>query len=208
MVIARLRRKYEELGFYGTVADAVRSLKEKIYFEKYVVIYVRSLEKPLPSYRPLKECEFRMMNLEDIDNTGFINEEKKEKYRGYLRDGVEGVISVSNGEILAYHFVCFEDTEESTTGIPFHLKSAQVYQFDGFVDPDFRGKGIFFFHMGYFFKKMLERGYEETTCLVDCPNRASIRFHNKIGFEPVKKARCRRFFGKWSYTFISSSHKS
>ncbi len=70
-----------------------------------------------------------------------------------------------------------------------------IYQFDGWVDPNFRGLMIGILGTNSANKLRRAEGYERIYATVRQKDRRSIRLHDRLGFERVGEIEHRRFFG-------------
>jgi GNAT superfamily N-acetyltransferase len=110
------------------------------------------------------------------------------KYR--LSVTIKLVASFVNGELASYCFFAFSSEQFSL----FRLKKGDIYFFDCFTFPEFRGLGLIYNETKYVIDVFKEHGYSRACVAIDSCNKDSICAFNKIGFRKTKEYWFRRIF--------------
>lgn len=110
------------------------------------------------------------------------------KYR--LSATIKLVASFVDGEFASYCFLACSEEQFSL----FRLGKSDIYFFDCFTFPEFRGLGLIYNETKYAIDVFKEHGYSRACVAIDSYNKDSICAFNKIGFYKTKEYWLRKIF--------------
>lgn len=194
-------KKYNRYGAFGLVKVMLRKLVRRFYQRKEFFVLTKSLEWHsdqylLPKSIRASRLEFGNIPLRKIDEIKFIDESRKGYLRKYLNEGAELYGLWVNEQIRSFNLVHTKRMLDLSKNIDEPLLDNQIYQFDGLVDPAFRGKALAQYHMDQLYRVYAAAGYKDSLCLVEKDNRASLRFHRRNQYVPIKVGITINFLGK------------
>jgi RimJ/RimL family protein N-acetyltransferase len=172
-------------------------LIKPVFYLKTSIFLTRRFDKPFPP--PNKACPNFILSIgtiEDLLSADFIEPQRHKYFRYNEKIGAQCCIGRVDGRIISFDFMTTQPYRDPISSIVITPENGQVYQFDGAVRPSERGKAYGFHHSAQYNEMMFRKGYREAICLVDFSNKPSWNLHLRMGFEPRKKCRQLRFFGK------------
>jgi ribosomal protein S18 acetylase RimI-like enzyme len=198
----KVQRAYRRGGVFGVTAKPIRLVANILYDRKELLFLKRPLDIPIPSHRTVLPTVAHEIGIETFEKLDFVTKERIEYCKRYLSMGCRCYAGVAGETIVGFFFVAFSPIREEKMGFMIQPEPGQVYQFDGEVAKEFRGKSIAVDHMANCWKLMRDMGYSETICFIDRSNRVSSRFHKRLDFTPFKIGTYRRimFFKNIRYS--------
>jgi hypothetical protein len=146
------------------------------------------------------DVAFTPAEAEDVEAIRFVPEYRRHHFRKFLHAGARMYVSrVNGGEIISFHFACTTPFKDPETKVVIRPDPGQVIQFAGEVRQDERGRAIGIYQMDKYWKLMDEEGFKEAIALVSPKNRASWRFHSRLGFRPTRSCDYYRVCGLGVY---------
>lgn len=100
------------------------------------------------------------------------------------------VVSIVNDDIASFCFFANSKFKFSH----FTLKNSELYFYDCFTFPEYRGKGAIFSEVKYVFKIYKPLGYKSVFVEIEDTNIPSKRAFTKLGFKMIKRIYCIGFF--------------
>ena len=162
----------------------------KIFFEIEIIFHyeldldsIRSLDVGIP----LKNKIF--LSLDEVPEAVF---EKILKYLGIrnakiftskITDKAKLVISFLDEDIASYCFFGFKEQRFKF----FHLGPEELYFFDCFTFPEYRGLGAIYSEVSFVINKFKEIGYKKANVEIESFNTNSIKAFSKIGFHKTRE---------------------
>ena len=94
----------------------------------------------------------------------------------------------SDGRCPGYLMHAFKPVPDAEYGftIPI-IPGKEVFQFDGWVHPDFRGYLVAIIGTNYALDRRRSSGHQSIVNAVRCKDRTSMKFHLRFGFKPIGK---------------------
>ena len=159
-----------------------------------------------------EKVEIRLAN----DNPAFFLEKvaqyfpiELELFKKRLESGLFCFSVIFDKEhLIGYSWFAIQDYYEPFYDFTFILKPGQIYQFDGFVTPEYR-RGMYAIHYIKTMQKyFLDQGYKEALAVVNPSNIKNFRFHVYLGFRETGDRLLTRYFFERPYTRVSSYDQS
>lgn len=160
----------------------------------------RSLEAPIPIHGEFPDVMIRLGESTDLPMLAEVLGAKKAgRFARRLQDGQVLFLGFIGGVFYGYMWVATSSYHERCHNLYIPLNDEEIYQFDGWVRPEKRGRELAHLSLVYVYKYFLARGRRQS--LVYCqndPQRAAYKMHLRLGFEPLALIRYRRilFFKK------------
>lgn len=191
-LISRIQKQFRKRGLKGVLRGAIRFLLRPAYAREEVVMFRKPLRAdyrtvPLPPSLRKRAFAFTWGSAADVGRIGFIDDRWKACIRAYLAEGSEICLCEFDGEILSYLLSHGRHILDTPRGLRLPLGSGEVYQFDGQVAPEFRGKGLAQHHMNHFETEMMRRGFHDVISIVESGNQSATRFHERNGFRAARR---------------------
>jgi L-amino acid N-acyltransferase YncA len=183
-MISNVKRKLKESGYTGVLLSALRRTK---IFRYFVIYYFYRVE--LKAIKPIIHVPFNIHTdiFEDLDGVESLNQiqEKEDIFSNRLSQGDKFavVVYVDNipvgyvwGDLAPIHF-------EEMYEFEFPLAAADVYCFDSYIDPEFRGMGL----NKYLFNSFIEHAMSTHNrtfmiAFIAIDNQKSVAIHEGMGF--------------------------
>lgn len=216
-VIVKIWQKYRE----GKLTEAIlRRVKEAL---------IRRLKQVLnitPFYF-YKEGIFKddwQGSVNDFDQyeTGFLGYEDMKEIgalsRGYgdgasedtllarIKDGHKCFGAKYQGKIAAFVWSSFDSCHAPQYRFP--LRGNEVYLWDTFTMPSFRGKGLAPYIWVKFCEELQKLGYDTFYSITLCSNKPALRFRKKLNAKPLILAIHIRLLKKWSWSWKIKSYRN
>lgn len=102
--------------------------------------------------------------------------------------------------LVGYGWFALKDFRDPYSNFLIELRDGEVYQFDVFLIPEYRGSLILLDAMSMFHEHLDKSGFGRTMCLVNMARDRNIKLHRKLGFEEMGAIlTTRRLLGlRWS----------
>jgi nicotinamide mononucleotide adenylyltransferase len=201
--LAKIHYQYE--NFKGVMKEEglKAALHEAVYFNREMVLVERDLTKPFPKLRQNFDLAIVMIgeqNSSEIEKFEFANKIRMLKSLAYLGKGFWAFLGVSNSKVIAEQWWTNSSNVQKNIIHPdlvwmrLNLKEDEVYAFDLFVSPEYRGTAATNkFVLGYM-NELTRAGYVKIFGSYFKDNIASAWFHRVFSFEPLRNVSRYRFF--------------
>jgi L-amino acid N-acyltransferase YncA len=124
------------------------------------------------------------------DDPEFLEHVKKrfpEKYRLFKNRLAKGIycgrVYSRENTLVAYGWVAFGEYYEPWIRHTFLMRPNQIYQFDGFIEPEFRKGMLSFILNTIFWDHFLKKGYTTAVAAVDRENAGNLALHTLMQFK-------------------------
>ncbi len=193
-------------GLLLILKKIIRKLTRPIYYRVEYLILEKELElsDKLPD-----EFEFRCAR----DDPDFFPQIKKyfpqkyELFKKRLKDNnVEcyKIYKKKDKRLVAYTWFATTKYYEPTYRYCFEFEPKRIYQFDGYVVPEYRKGMHSYFFIAHGLNEFLAKGYTHTTATVDKSLAANLKFHAYLKFYETGKKTVTHYIFKIPFTHIES----
>ncbi|MBN1981604.1 MAG: hypothetical protein JW795_08740 [Chitinivibrionales bacterium] len=192
----KLTNEYHSSGILKTSAKVFSFFSRYLFYKKTLVIMHRSTKPPYPSFRRIISSPLLRMDDKKIEMMDFIPASKKAIFHERIRkEGIIGYCMCKGEQIVGYFFVSTIPMFEKLYNLPIEVSKGQSYTFDGFVTKEHRGKTVAVCALIQHWEKQTALGDTTTICYAEADNPVSMKFHDHIGFRPVKEYNFYRICG-------------
>jgi len=174
---------------------------EDIVFKKELIVGYHNIKN---DKLRIINADYEKMNIFYRENPGL----RKQSHitRSYLDNNYHGELAELDGKIVGYSW--WSDAQISNPEYrhphlkryDVELKSNEVWGFDLFILPDFRGRSIASDFLYLCHKHIREKGYTRVLGFANKDNLPSIRLHKQHKYEPVKTVISHLFLGMFLYS--------
>lgn len=197
----KFKDAYQQIGLKGLLMNV-------FYQKEHVLVYItRDLNEELAV--PVRS-ELEVQHIEDqhlpalgefCKPYNLYNKSPIEEFEEYRRNGGNGLIAKVDGRILGFQWWAdntigtdFEDTNLRCMRSDAKLNDDEVYAFDIFLDPRYRGCGYGGEFQRRLFVELKKQGYNRVIAWVLEENTRARRSYRRMGWEERQKLVIRRFF--------------
>ena len=182
-MISRMRARYQEGGFLGLLEAALVHTPGVHYCILYAIYRLdfRDKARTMDNHHSLTVKKV-------TDANGFPDlacvQDKPDRFRERIARGDFAYLALRDGAPAGYMWICTSPTvNEERYGFPIMVRATDVYGYDYFVLPSFRGQGVLAaLHAGV----LKDCGSNETKhavmIIIEASNRRSIKACRRIGF--------------------------
>lgn len=110
-------------------------------------------------------------------------------------------MAVDQSRIVAYCWVSFTETEVGEIDRVIKVKNKELYIYDAFTLPDYRGKNLYPYILTYICQYGKEKGYTRALIFVLRENTPSKQGIEKAGFKQFQVIKYSRIFGLSFYRY-------
>ena len=178
----RVRERYHELGLAGLIARlagrALSRVRAAIYSKHAELLIVKTLDGHIGFFG---ESELQIQTI-TADHSSLLRAFNA-RYRAtsaaaldcYLKHAYKGFIAFVNGEPVGFWWWVGSDTRRAITHpcldrFELNLKSDEVYGFDYFIAPEYRGRGAAVKLLTLIYRNLESLGYRKVWAFVDAGN--------------------------------------
>jgi predicted GNAT superfamily acetyltransferase len=181
----------------------LRSAKRRVLRRRVMIFYTRDLDHPdAVPFMPRQCVVMRFGDESDLHLVApHVPAEKLELYHRRLARGMRlGLVLKSDERDLLGWFwttdrTFYEDYDHTT----YRTQPGEIYHFDGQVVSGHRGRGVGFTAFPLIWVFWRSRGFRRAMCTIDATNRTSLKFHERMRYEPRGKLTIHSFLGfRWS----------
>jgi len=191
---------FKELVKRGGLKSA---LHESVYFNREMVLVERDLTKPLPKLK--KDFDINLILLgrgssSRIDDLKFPNKVRELKGRAYSRRGFSAFFAVIGSMVIAEQWwtssshIRDKIIHPDLRWMELQLKEDEIYAFDLFVAPEYRGTAATNKFAVTYMNEMRKAGYSKIFGGYFKGNIPSAWFHRTFSFSEIRKVKRSRFF--------------
>lgn len=181
-----IREKFKNEGPVG-LAVALLIRLPKIKRVNFYSVY--KCEQLLGSGKKYGDLDAEIKIVSDISGLGIFNSfpARDSVFRGRLMMGHVAVAMVRQGEAIAYLWADGGGSHrEQRFGYKIPLSASELFYYDSFVEPQFRGKGLLRQMLVFLSEFGNEKlGKPRLVATIDMSNLNSRRVHKSLGFAPV-----------------------
>ncbi|MBD3234089.1 MAG: GNAT family N-acetyltransferase [candidate division Zixibacteria bacterium] len=153
---------------------------QKIYFKGYFVVFKSPLEMRVPPLRRVNiDLDFKVVGPENFDDLrGLAPPWKIRAFKKRLKKGCLATIGYSKGVPVSYCW--FAEDSGKIEDFDYWLPPGEIYAFDAWVNPTFRGRGIAYYNFKFIFEFFKTRGFHTYLGIVQSWNRTMLRMYYKV----------------------------
>ncbi|MDN3513654.1 MAG: GNAT family N-acetyltransferase [Candidatus Brocadia sp.] len=187
---------YKQLGFRKVLEKLLRFMISKIYLKHDELLFVKNLDEGIKIFN---ENKLQVQSV--TSHHSCVIRQFNEKYRDmnnilaldcYFKNNYKGFLAFFHDEMIGHWWWVDNKIDPVLTHpcihrLGFSLKEDEVYGFDNFIAPQYRGQGNaikFLSMLHYELKKM---GYNRIWCFVVFNNMPAKRLYSKAGYEVVRR---------------------
>jgi CelD/BcsL family acetyltransferase involved in cellulose biosynthesis/ribosomal protein S18 acetylase RimI-like enzyme len=170
-------------------------LRYKLLYRGYRVVFKSPLTTPMPAKKRIYiDLDFKIVSKYDYnDFAGMVPAWRLRVFKKRLKKGYKAIIGYSKGVPVSYGW--FAEESYQIENFDFRLAPGEVFVFDAWVSPSFRGKGIAYYNFKLIFEFFRELGYDTCIHFVEVQNRKMLRLCRKIGLPLYGILKHRRYLG-------------
>lgn len=155
-------------------------------FFRRVIFAVRSLEDPIPNLRSRLAVSITTLSTADLAAyLRFRPEQGLKKIRERLGRGHRCYASWYQGQIIDVTWVAVGRAYFQYLRRDMLLKPQDVYVYDSFTSPAFRGQGLYQAKVAYVMRRCKEQGYSRNVAVYAVENRAVRKMLTRMGVRYV-----------------------
>jgi ribosomal protein S18 acetylase RimI-like enzyme len=202
----KISNRYKESGLFGVILLTIKRLG---IFDYLCVFYFYKVSSDLIIGNPglPSNIDVRIVSsLEDVDEIIRVLD-KRDTFRDRLNKGFfSAVIYVDNVPVgYVWGQVGPGQHREERYGFVINVETDEVYDFDSYIDPEYRGLGL----MKYLTQEFIERAKNEyskscVTAIVEKTNLRSVRIHERLGFKRMNLQIALKIFSRSSKFLMRS----
>lgn len=174
------------------------AIKEVIYFNREAVIVERYLNKPVPKLKydfVLHLTPLDRENPQEITEYKFPNKVRELKCLAYLNKGYKGFLGIDDRKVIAEQwYVCNNIKHPDLRWIELDLKNDEIYAFDLFVAPEYRGTSAINVFIASYLTELRTMGFSKTFGYFFSDNIPSQWIHRLFSYSEIKRIKRHRFF--------------
>jgi hypothetical protein len=179
------------------------ALHESVYFNREMVLVERDLTKPLPRIKQDFDISLILLgkgSSSRIDELNFSSKVRYLKGRAYSRRGFSAFFGVIGSKVIAEQWwtssshIRDKIIHQDLKWIELQLKEDEIYAFDLFVAPEYRGTPTTNKFAVAYMNEMRKAGYSKLFGGYFRDNIPSAWFHRTFSFGEIRKVKRHRFF--------------
>ena len=191
------RSRHEEVS----ARLGIRILGATIY--RRVVVMERRLDHTLPEIAARVPVRFRLLTLSDLGSYALLRPDAAAPAtRQRLAQGHQCFALWHEGQIVHAGWTATRDAWVDYLGCPFPLGAGDVYQFDSFTAPAFRGLDLAGARIAWMSRHLRDSGFQRLFAVVWPENTAGFPPLEKMGYRRCGWLRVIRL-GRWRHTVVS-----
>lgn len=174
-------------GLFAAIAQTLTVIGEQFFFKNETILFVRSVEEPLANVKIGQGVTVRELRPQDLALFETVVERSDvELYRLLLRGGWTGLIALKEGQLAAYVWLTPQiDPYLERIYVP--LAPGDIYVSELRTIPAFRRQGFQKILLKYVIEWAQKKGYSRIVSMAGIYNDASIKLHNKLGYQPISR---------------------
>ena len=182
-------------------------LLSEIGYYRRLILLERSLEAPISEIKPLVTVNIELLKKTELDEYATFRskndliqiENDPYKIADRLNAGHWSFVARHGGEIISDCWASIHHVRFSRLYYKLRLAQGEVYFYDAFTRPDFRGKSVLPAILEEMIRHFRAAGYLRIICEVVPENKPSLQAFGKVGFKP---------FGVIGYIKIGPWHRN
>ncbi|MDR4507361.1 MAG: GNAT family N-acetyltransferase [Candidatus Brocadiaceae bacterium] len=192
----KLMDLYRQVGIIKSVKKLLYFMMAKIYVKNNDLVLVKNLNDEVENFEENKLqiytiTEDHLSMLKQF-NAKYRNRENVIASGKYLKNNYHGFATSFNNEMIGYWWwvdntIAPQITHPCICRFRLNLKEDEVYGFDYFIVPPYRGQGYAVKFLTMIYSQLKKKGYNRIWCYVDVKNRPARRLYEKNGYEVVKR---------------------
>ena len=180
----KLKRAVEVLREEGIKSFWFKLLSE-IGYRRYLLLEL-SLEEPIPEVRFSLPVTIDLLKKTEVDEyVMFQPGIKTSDIADRLNAGHWCFVARHEGKLISATWATIHRTWTSYLARAIHFMPDEVYFYDVFTRPDFRGKSILPAILVDMIRYFRDAGYRRMVCLVLPENKSSLKALQKVAFHPL-----------------------
>jgi hypothetical protein len=201
--LKKIRYQFEQFKLLIKGKGLKLALKDAFYINREMILVERELDKPLPKMKKFIDLKLVLLNkgdIEKIKNYEFADKVRKLKSKNYLSKGYNGFFMIKNNKIIAEQW--WVSKKINKRGIPHpdlkwmrrELKDGEIYAFDLFISPEFRGSPLTIFFIGSYLMELKKMNFLKIYGCFFTDNIPSLWVHRIFSYNEIGKVMRHRFF--------------
>ncbi|MCP4633620.1 MAG: GNAT family N-acetyltransferase [candidate division Zixibacteria bacterium] len=169
--------------YYSFFRYYLHRFKYIMFFNGYFVVFKSPLDKQMPSRKRIRiGLDFKVFGPNQFEE--LVNELKNIvppwkllAFKRRRKKGYHAIIGYSDGYPVSY--CSFAEDPIKIQDFNYRLAPKEMYIFDAWVDPTYRGRGIGYYNFKFIFEFFKMRGYRSYMHIVEGWNRRMLRLCKK-----------------------------
>lgn len=183
---SRLRAKIRQIARHGPWFVLTKFVGDHIVGRTQYVYLQRDLALPHKNYARQKFWTIRILDGDrDLELFRVHFGRKMDTMKSLFDQGLLAGGAFVDDVLVGYGWFAVKDFHDPYSDFLIELREGEVYQFDVFLIPEYRGTLIVLDAMRMFHEHLDKSGFERAFCLVNLARPGNIKLHLKLGFEEM-----------------------
>ncbi|GEM_PF-5035222 len=171
-------------------------LREKLFSKVYYVVFKSPLEMRMPPIKRINiDLNFRVCEPENFDDLRKLAPSWKIKiFEKRAKEGLLAFIGYAGKDPVSYCW--FVENSGTLEDFDYDLLPGEVYAFDAWVSPAYRGKGIAYYNFKFIYEFFKMRGFDTYMAIVEVTNKVMLKMYKKVNIEFYGILKQTHTFGK------------
>lgn len=199
-VFEKIKYQFAQFELLIKEKDLLGALKEALYFNREMVLVEKYLETPLPNLKKIFPMNLILIkgSVLNSEQYEFSNKVRKMKSKVYLKNGFNAFWGIYKNKIIAEQwwtdFTKDKNTHPDLKWMKINLKPGEIYAFDLFIDPEYRGSQATNFFIWNYLTELKKLNYQKIYGSFFTDNLPSLWIHRIFSYNEFKKVKRHRFF--------------
>lgn len=183
-----------------------RSIKS-LYFRKKYFFYNKKLQKSNRQTNDSIILRSAHTDAVAMANILKIQPHKSDLYNNRIKDKNLQCLATftQKHQLIGWCWFASEKYYESKMDFTFGLNPTQLYQFDGFVLPEFRRQNLGSLSLYAMWDFLIDKGYTHTSAVIDSSNTPALRLHEHVGLRYEGQKIITHYIFKKPFSFYHDS---
>lgn len=185
-MLAMLTKKYNDSGLLGLFLAVIRRLR---LFEYFVVFYFYRVPLEILEKDVKKQSNIlvKIINSDEGLEHLLKVKNKRDIFQARLDNGIFATLIYYDGAPVGYVWGQLHSPHyEERYGFLVELRQDDVYDFDSYIDPAYRGLGLRKYLLNEFIRfAREEHGKRNMTAIIEKDNLNSVKIHEGMGYKRV-----------------------
>jgi len=202
-ILEKFRYQYENFKELVKEAGFKSTFRRCVYFNRKMVLVEKDLTKPMPKLKHDFEIDLILVgrgSSTQIDELDFLNKARALNARRYLRSGFSAFLGVIGSKVIAEQWwinsshIRNKIIHPDFKWMDLQLKEDEIYAFDLFVTPEYRGTPATNKFALTYMNEMRKAGYSKIFGSYFKDNIPSALYHRTFSFNEIRNVKFHRFF--------------
>jgi GNAT superfamily N-acetyltransferase len=179
-------------------------LRKRIFFTNCLHLYAFPLSEHIPQIKPKLEVQiYQLRNIPESSRFNLLEIVNEQICQTRFRQGEMVWVAVYRSQIAAYCWVAFYETEIGEIKKIIKIRKDEIYLYDAFTLPDYRGNNLYPFLLTNICYYGKENGYTRALIFALSNNIPSQLGIQKAGFKQFQVIKYRKILGIPWYRYSS-----